>query len=1375
MLYDTPKAALQDLTDDERFERVAVHVLRSRHPELRITGPTGDMGKDGHGRLLFATKDPTVLLASLEKEWTRKLARELAGIAKQPAKERPVRAIFATSRSTRQTDQKRYVAKAKALGVALEIFDLNEFALELASPSLRWVAELELSVRPQVPSALVPAAVFLEQLRKTVPGADHPLQGRDADIAAIRAFAAGAGQVGPRVLVVEGPGGIGKSRTAAAAAMDAGPALVARTAVKVDTAALADVPVTGPVTLIVDDAHRAEDLSGVAALAGDSRYDNVRVVLTARTGYADQAVARAGLADRPRDTVVLGPLDRAAVDAIVRGHGIDDAEFALAVINIAEGVPLIAHAAAAQAADVGTFDWDDAGAVLESFTSSRVLLGADKTLRAAAVALALLGSADGGQDVARLAGAVTGLPADPGRLHGLLDDLADAGLADAAPTRTGTVYTIRPHLVGPVLVAKALTDGRGVRIVLDRALDALGVAGPGTGQGKGPDPAVVSGRLDTLASAAVRSGDETTARALAGAVRALVAGGADADGWADAFALAGHAARAAPWLLDELRELLQEQWPPPAAATPLWLTTGDQAQAQACAQVARAVAGCVSRAGAAAPAAAAGLLLTAASLASPWLDDRAHGSVLQPLDALAVPAAARTAADVAARRREVLDGISQWTRRRLADSGGAVLDPAAARTVLAALRPLLRPSFGTARLGNEAAADVVVLRNAVLPAAPEVRAVLADARRQLTGLIGSAPLADADAALTVDELVRLAADLDSESRRPLPYGDGPMPPDAVRELQLTAKAVSDAVADRWDELPLRARHAAAASVARRMRRPGAAPGWTRPITARRRADGELARLAVIVPVDEDLSGFDRGDPRWQRTQDRRVAEAARLAANLPWEQSLALLGNAADVPDGVLGHDVRAAFARAAGAAVPELSIDAALDLLDGRRAPCDPLVVDGMLDARPGPAAGALARRARAGRSLSLALPVVWRLPAGDQATVLDEALRAACAAPPGPGPAAAAVRSAAGGLVGLARAARRAVPVPESAVRRAEDAAAVAARPGLAVLRAAGKAARTVLPGQPAAAPDDDDPARRALDVAGQLSLALFRGGGDPDDRMRRLVRLGLDGPPGALPQILMLGTHALRRPRAAEDGVVDAPALAEGLVAVLERRVAEADRIAEDVDGDHQTAQAAASLAVSHPEASAVALARLLLGTADDPGRWPFAWKHALIGLDPAERGPFAAALARRVEEGLPEGGLPEWRQFDVDQVLAWVSAGTDGWAAALLDWARGGPRERDRAVAAICASWSAPEWPAIVSDLLTSGVTERQRERLLGALEPRSFGPDLPERADRRYAALARLAPADDPAVTRFRDDAIARVQAAVDEYADDARRRRRGYS
>ncbi len=52
-MYDTARGALKALTDDELRERVAVKVLRTRYPGLRITGPSSDLNRDAFSRPLF--------------------------------------------------------------------------------------------------------------------------------------------------------------------------------------------------------------------------------------------------------------------------------------------------------------------------------------------------------------------------------------------------------------------------------------------------------------------------------------------------------------------------------------------------------------------------------------------------------------------------------------------------------------------------------------------------------------------------------------------------------------------------------------------------------------------------------------------------------------------------------------------------------------------------------------------------------------------------------------------------------------------------------------------------------------------------------------------------------------------------------------------------------------------------------------------------------------------------------------------------------------------------------------------------------------------------------------------------------------------------
>jgi len=189
-VYDTARAALQALTDYDVFERVAVQVLRARFPDLRITGPSGDLGRDGFGRRLFGERDEIVLLVSCEKEWTRKLKRDLSPYGKLSADDRPDKAIFATNRSTKQITQQTYKKWAwNTLNIALEIVDLSELALDLESDELRWIAENDLGVRPRRPRVLQPPAAFWDAQKSSLPGVGSPLVGRkarDADAAGCR-------------------------------------------------------------------------------------------------------------------------------------------------------------------------------------------------------------------------------------------------------------------------------------------------------------------------------------------------------------------------------------------------------------------------------------------------------------------------------------------------------------------------------------------------------------------------------------------------------------------------------------------------------------------------------------------------------------------------------------------------------------------------------------------------------------------------------------------------------------------------------------------------------------------------------------------------------------------------------------------------------------------------------------------------------------------------------------------------------------------------------------------------------------------------------------------------------------------------------------
>jgi hypothetical protein len=139
------------------------------------------------------------------------------------------------------------------------------------------------SAQPRFPGVRVlhPSAAFWDAQPSSF-GRDAPLVGRDDELGRLcAALKPAADSPRNRVVVVEGPGGIGKTRLVVEAGR-AYPILVARTGTALSVDDLGDVPVDVPSVIVVNDAHRSPHLSGLAAMVGDPRYAGVTVVLTVR-------------------------------------------------------------------------------------------------------------------------------------------------------------------------------------------------------------------------------------------------------------------------------------------------------------------------------------------------------------------------------------------------------------------------------------------------------------------------------------------------------------------------------------------------------------------------------------------------------------------------------------------------------------------------------------------------------------------------------------------------------------------------------------------------------------------------------------------------------------------------------------------------------------------------------------------------------------------------------------------------------------------------------------------------------------------------------------------------------------------------------------
>jgi hypothetical protein len=927
VLYETAQGALEQLTDDRVLERVALWVLRERYPNLRPTSATGDTGLDGYSRPLFEDGIDVALWVSLQSTWPAKLNIELK---KHREHGRTAPAIFVTNRSTNEIKKGQERDRAKTeFGVDLEIVDLAELVTELESDGLRWVAEAELGVRPRQPRALSTAAMYLERLSGTVPGMTAELHGT-AEIQDRLRIELCAESPATRIVVVEGPGGSGKTRIAIETARSVATTLVVPSGAPLTTEAFGEVGLDNSLILVVDDAHRSESLTAVAAMLADPRFDRVRLLFTLRPGERERTLYAAGAEQKASDSVVLGHLGRSEINKIITDHGIHHEEFRKGVIALASGNPLLAHAACQVALSSGTFGWGDASELLRNLVANRLVAMDDPGLhRAVAVALALLtraGDLDGhhgGRDVAVLHGAVSGLPSEPDWLDRLLDDLVDAGLVDTPP------YTFRPDLAAVVLVADALTPSAAVRLDTLAALQQLAAhAGISPGITPQEHSDVLGGaaqrlgpQIAVLADAARSSGNQAAGAAIAQFVLGLLPEDAHLGHWTSVVHLASRAAPADQSLLVQLAERLVRQWPVSASGQ-LW---GDEDAFahyrleldQLCEEFAR----LARRTDPLANRAAVAAVLDIAWLvdaARPVYGDGQPGALLRTFETWAAPSCSHSGGCEALTtgRGVLLDAISRWARDRAAEPPlGLDLEDAAkrgpqsvVRVLLAALQPFLNVAVERVRYGTPEQANTFSIGIVVLPDVAETRHQLDQALDLLGPLLVEPALCEPEHLHLLNALVALPGQLRQAAARGLPFNHQPLPAHAERTLTAAAARFAGKIAEHWPRLPLSVRRRAAETAlgtGRRRTDLTAAAAAGEPVAVAALADQELGNLLVIQPPNT-FSGA------WKEDIAAQKPAAVALADSLTTEQAVHVLG-AAD-PD-VFGtaHEVLPAFAAAVG------------------------------------------------------------------------------------------------------------------------------------------------------------------------------------------------------------------------------------------------------------------------------------------------------------------------------------------------------------------------------------------------------------------------------------------------------------------------------
>ncbi|WLQ40359.1 hypothetical protein P8A22_10325 [Streptomyces laculatispora] len=926
MLHETAKMALEQLTDDRALERVALWVLRKRDPNLRLTSATGDTGLDGYSRPLFEDEIDVALWVSLQGTWIKKLTVELE---KHKQHGRTAPAIFVTNRSTNDISKKKQRERAKNdFGVDLEIIDLGELVVELEADDLRWVAEAELGVRPRRPRALATAEVYLDRLSHTVPGMAAELRGTAEIENQLRARLAMESSE-DRVVVVEGPGGCGKTRIAIETARSVATTLVVPSGAPFTLDSFTEVRLDAPLILVIDDAHRSQSLSAVAAMLADQRFDRVRLVLTVRPGQRDRTLYAAGAENHVGASVVLRRLDRPEIDTIITDHGIQQEEFRKAVITLAGGNPLLAHTACQVALSNGKFDWSEASDLLRELVADRLRALDDPDLhRTVAVGLALLTKAGdlaghhGGQDIAVLHGAVSGLPSEPDRLDRILDNLADAGLVDTPP------YTFRPDLAAAVVLADALTPGGVVRLDTNAALCRLathsGLAPGLTPQEYADVLEAATRRLDpqigVLAAAARDSGNQAAASAITTFVLGLLTEDAHLGHWANVARLASQAASADPTLLAQLTERLARRWPVPASEQ-LWGDTGAVAYYRfeldhLCKEFAR-LAGRTNPG--ATPAAVASVLDIAwlVDAARPVFGSHQPDTLLRTFHAWTGPRNWHNGQALMDRRGALLDAISRWVRDRT-DEPPLGLDPAdaakrgpesVARVLLAALQPYLTVTVEIVERGTPEQANILNISTAALPDLPETRHQLDQALDLLEPLLAEPALHEPEHLNLLNALVAVPEQLRQAAGRGLASNHHEtLPVHAEQILMEAASTFAEKIAARWTDLPLsvrrRAVEAALGTGTRRTDLAGAATNGE-PIAGAALSDPGLLHLLVVQPPNTFTATYAKDVATQKFT-------AVTLAGQLATAQAIDLL-EAADPCFFGTAHEVLPAFAAAVG------------------------------------------------------------------------------------------------------------------------------------------------------------------------------------------------------------------------------------------------------------------------------------------------------------------------------------------------------------------------------------------------------------------------------------------------------------------------------
>ncbi|HXN36944.1 MAG TPA: hypothetical protein VN892_02805 [Solirubrobacteraceae bacterium] len=451
---------LEEMTGAEDFERLVQVLLYDIDPSVRPLGGVGDRARDAAGDLVL--DDGSVYSISLEKEWTRKMRREVRRILDFGHRPRFVYAI--TNRKTTRAAEERLEQWAGNEGITLRVLGQRWLVTKLLHPD-------HLHLRSEILGLASPRPrVFLEphEYRQL-------LNARPASLG-LDVTRVGSDELASRLLeslksrpavVLTGPGGIGKTRLVLDLAEDAKQGQVWRfldEATACSPQALGELSGNKEMVVVIDNAHRRMDLKRVLGLL-ERRQPRPKVVFVVRPMRVEAVEQAAGivwigqlsesdylavrrLGDPDITKLVKSPPFSLSYDGMVR-----------AIVGLAEGNPQIAMLAATLARDGVSIAELSHAEIFAQHVSGLLSTITDRAaesrqLRELLAIVSAVGSIDRDDEHAvRAVGELLGFPAPA--IRRWLSELADLGLLIE---REGH-FAIKPDLLAEhVLVASFFTD-----------------------------------------------------------------------------------------------------------------------------------------------------------------------------------------------------------------------------------------------------------------------------------------------------------------------------------------------------------------------------------------------------------------------------------------------------------------------------------------------------------------------------------------------------------------------------------------------------------------------------------------------------------------------------------------------------------------------------------------------------------------------------------------------------------------------------------------------------------------------------------------------------------------------------------------------------